>query len=230
MAFGEGPVCKDCGQVHQRCDAHKKRTGKTEPCMRWPEKGGTVCRICGGGAPQVKAAAARRMFEATTAKNVAAILDRYEDELGDDWVDPSEALMTVVKRCALMVRMYGDLVKTLQAQSADMFDLVKDEDGNVSRDWHSIEHQGLVIPGAQGGMALHPYELAHMKWTGELRTSAKVALDAGIEERQVRIAEEAGAALVSRLRDFVTGLDLSPEQLVRAESGIAVMLQRLAEE
>lgn len=43
-----------------RCTAHTT-TGR--PCRRWPIRGGTVCPSHGGAAPQVRAAATRRLGE-----------------------------------------------------------------------------------------------------------------------------------------------------------------------
>lgn len=42
-----------------KCTARSSRTGA--PCQKWPINGGTVCRTHGGAAPQVKAAAERRL-------------------------------------------------------------------------------------------------------------------------------------------------------------------------
>lgn len=43
-----------------RCSAHSKRTGK--PCTMPAIAGGTVCRMHGGAAPQVKASAKERLM------------------------------------------------------------------------------------------------------------------------------------------------------------------------
>ena len=50
----------------RRCTAKSKRTGK--PCTRWAIKGGTVCIMHGGKAPQVKAKAAERLLAAAAVK------------------------------------------------------------------------------------------------------------------------------------------------------------------
>jgi hypothetical protein len=47
--------------LSQKCGAHSKRTGKQ--CGQWAIPGGTVCKWHGGGAPQVKAAADKRLDE-----------------------------------------------------------------------------------------------------------------------------------------------------------------------
>jgi len=45
-----------------KCAAHSSRTG--QPCQRWSIKGGNVCIMHGGSAPQVRQAAKMRLLEA----------------------------------------------------------------------------------------------------------------------------------------------------------------------
>lgn len=47
--------------TNRKCRGTSKKTG--EPCGRYAIKGGTVCKSHGGGAPQVRAAAARNLAE-----------------------------------------------------------------------------------------------------------------------------------------------------------------------
>lgn len=48
------------GHFGARCSAHSKRTGK--PCKSPAIQGGAVCRMHGGSAPQVQAAARERLM------------------------------------------------------------------------------------------------------------------------------------------------------------------------
>lgn len=53
------------------------------PCGAYAIRGGTVCRMHGGAAPQVKAAAARRLFDERLARHAArwdAMSDTRKDE------------------------------------------------------------------------------------------------------------------------------------------------------
>lgn len=68
-------------------------------------------------------------------------------------------------------------------------------------------------------------------WQGERDRLVKVAracVDVGIEERRVRLAESAGAALASVVRAVLERLGLSEEQQVLALSVVPEELRRLA--
>lgn len=58
----------------RRCTA---RRSDGEPCRGWAIVGGTVCRAHGGAAPQVRAAARRRLLEADARRAVADAWERY---------------------------------------------------------------------------------------------------------------------------------------------------------
>jgi len=70
----------------RRCTAKSKTSG--ERCKNPPIPGGTVCRIHGGGAPQVRAASARRVFEGL----VAPALFQYKKIIEDDKTPPAVRL------------------------------------------------------------------------------------------------------------------------------------------
>lgn len=78
MSKGNRTRRKELGLLPARsyCSARKK---DGTPCRRAPINGASVCRVHGGAAPQVVAAAKRRLMEAS--KDMAALLMRIaEDE------------------------------------------------------------------------------------------------------------------------------------------------------
>lgn len=54
------------------------------------------------------------------------------------------------------------------------------------------------------------------EWTDRVARVSKMALDAGIEERLVKLAERQGDAIVAIVRAIVLGLELTPEQKQQA--------------
>jgi hypothetical protein len=61
----------DAGPVVGQCTAH---TTAGNPCRRQAIKGGTVCYVHGGAAPQTKAAAHRRLAEAEAAESIRDVV------------------------------------------------------------------------------------------------------------------------------------------------------------
>src|SRR4051794_592389 len=99
-------ACAKCGQVHTRCGGHRKRDGA--PCRRQPRTGAPVCLVHGGGAPQVKAAADRRVREGRARRDVETFGLPVE-------VDPAEALLEEVQRTAGHVAWLSEQVRGIDA-------------------------------------------------------------------------------------------------------------------
>src|SRR5438046_1115634 len=81
-----------------------------EPCSRWAIKGGNVCPFHGGSAPQVRAAARRRLQNEQLTSKVVDLLDELDP---DDPQHPVEVLLTAVDRSAAMGRLLEQLVGIL---------------------------------------------------------------------------------------------------------------------
>ena len=82
------------------------RRSNGEPCRKPPIKGGTVCSTHGGQAPQVKAAAKRRV----AAAQASLAVQRFGL---DQEVDPADALLGEVARTAGMARWLGEQVAAM---------------------------------------------------------------------------------------------------------------------
>ena len=64
----------------------------------------------------------------------------------------------------------------------------------------------------------------------ELRTVAKLAIDAGVEERRVQLAEEQGRQLAEVIRRILADLDLTPEQQARVPVVVPRRLREMGDE
>lgn len=178
--------CDKCGQPHPYCNAHKVSTGR--PCMRPPNKGGTVCRNHGGG----------------NLKRIAqdALVHEVRNwGLGDANIDPGETLLRLLTQS---VRRANDYAYTLSemVQEHGLHDalvgdrMVMSESGKLTKIDEYVK--GLARLEADerdraGGFA------------------AK-AIAAGLAERQVRIAERLGDQLAEMLRAIFDDLDLTDAQ------------------
>lgn len=81
-----------------QCIATSKRSGNQ--CRRDAINGATVCQIHGGAAPQVKAAAARRLAERNLNGQIGKLLEELRDQPTPPLIDGLEA---AVDHCARMV-------------------------------------------------------------------------------------------------------------------------------
>ena len=99
--------CTKCGQVHEHCAGHRNDGG---PCGRSPRKGARVCHFCGGAAPQVKAAAARRLAEAELELVARRHLD---DPDAEPMQDPGDQLLRLATRVGNAMTAVGSRVNLL---------------------------------------------------------------------------------------------------------------------
>jgi hypothetical protein len=156
----------------------------------------------GGTIPRVAAAARRRVARERLEGEVGELLDVFEAEAADR--HPVEVLLDGLHRAAALMRLWGELVARLSPP------------GGVSeRTWTPAVVEGagghLYGPSHTGDQAVHVAVGEYERAIERAAKVAKLALDAGVEERQVRLAEEQGdllgrvlevaaAALVDRVR------------------------------
>jgi hypothetical protein len=108
--------CERCSGEHdsRRCTAHVKlEGGGLRPCRKYPLKGAAVCRSHGGGAGQVRLAAARRTALAEEVarnprRHPAVVLldaihlaDTLAQRVLESGGDPEEALSATMRAAAL---------------------------------------------------------------------------------------------------------------------------------
>lgn len=102
-------------QLQTRCTA-RRRSG-TE-CKNWAIRGGNVCRMHGGGAPQVKKKAAQRIAEA--ADDAAALLVQFMEDPKNDLKVRTQIAQDLLNRAGyagtksvdLTVSRFDELVET----------------------------------------------------------------------------------------------------------------------
>lgn len=177
-----------------RCTA---RNSRGERCRRRPINGGTVCATHGGRAPQVVAAAARRLEAAAASELVArSLAEAFGDSVPE--VDPAEAMLSAVswkysEVVFLRQKVAGlkekEMVwgKTRVKTGGDDYGTTKEARANI--------------------------------WWQMLRTAeeqlvrfAAAARSAGCDERRVRLAEQQGLMLASVVRRILDRLQLTEEQ------------------
>lgn len=175
--------CERCGQEHKRCAAHR-RDGN--PCTMVALKDYHLCRMHGG----------RKSKAVTAEKKAERAVATYGLPVE---TDPHQALLDEVHRTAGHVRWLADTVAGL-------------EDGNLvwgdtKRGRERGERTELAEAAPSIWLELYQRERAH------LVKVSKAAIDAGIDERRVRLAEDQGQVIVQVLKATLQdlGVDVTEE-------------------
>jgi hypothetical protein len=197
----------DCdGSDHTYCRGH---TNAWQDCTQWRIRGGKVCKTHGGSAKQVKAAAKRRLGEERARTAVATYGLPVE-------IDPGTALLEEVSRSAGHVRWLRDVVQELDADA-----LVWGEKTTSHQSGQSVEGPVDVTTNVSAAGVNVWLEL-YLKERDHLRKVCTDALKAGIAERQVQLAEQAGERAGQWLRASLDVLGLSDEDMRRVmAAGVA---------
>ena len=146
-----------------RCRATSNGTG--ERCRKAAIRGATVCRFHGGAAPQVRAAAKRRLAEEESQTAAMRMLRQLGAEVPED-VAPIDHLLAELRQASLVAEWLG---------------------------------QQAVLDGPSG-----PLWTVWERERDRRAKLAKFAVDAGLDERRVQVAERDAAALAGVIRTVLT--------------------------
>lgn len=193
-----------------QCTAHSKQSG--QQCKRSATPGATVCSKHGGNAPQVQAAARRRLEDAKAASVAARFVTRRD-------IHPAEALLELVQWTAGEVDYWRARVGGLSDEDL-AGDLVTKREAELEKG----QPTDLVTREAAQHVAVRMLADA----SDRLAKYAAAALRAGIEERRVRLAEGQGALVAAVIRRVLDALELSPAQLEQVPVVVPRELRALA--
>lgn len=187
------------------------RRSNGQACSKWPMNGQAVCRNHGGASPQAKAAAERRLEEIKALGAVATFGLPRE-------VDPRDALLEEVYRAAGAVDWLAGKVRELEAEQV------------IWGKAEEVEKQAGEFPGIDTThkAAVHVWVELYARERKHLVDVAKAAIQAGVEERRVRLAEQQGALLAGVIKSILGDLDLTPEQSARVPEVVPRHLRAVA--
>lgn len=195
------------GGEHAICGAQTKSTG--QPCRRPPLAGATRCAVHGGLSPQSLAAAEKRLARAEAVKAVARLglpLD----------VSPDAALLAEVQRSAGLVAYYQARVEEIAALGAE---------GLV---WG---HTRTKVGGDDAGDTYEARPVVWLQLFNEERDRlvkvCAAALRAGIEDRQVKLAEQQGVLVAAVLKRILVRLNLTDAQAALIPTVVPEELRQL---
>lgn len=197
-----------------RCKA-TKRDGTQ--CKAAPIHGGAVCRMHGGGAPAVKAAAARRAAEAKAAAEMESALVTLGLPVD---IDPARALLNEVAVTYGHVQWLRGKVQELSPGEL-VWGMTQTDNG--------VGPQGPVDMTTEKAASSVWYQL-YMQEREHLAKVSSMALRAGIEERRVKLAEDQGnlvAAVIDRILSAILGwlsTSLPPEAVEQVQGTWVAMV------
>ncbi len=200
---GVGRPCVKCtGEVRRR------------PCRQAPRVGQQVCNAHGGRSGQALAAAGNRIELDRIAGQVAELLDQFDQP--DE--HPLDGLLAVVRRTGAMCRVLEHLVRGL-----DLHPTVVDDNG----DTHVTVRPALYGP--DHNLDGKPHVLVEMLrvWTADHAKACKLALDAGVDERRLRLEEAEIDQLFVALTRALQTAGLSVAQQEALNDALAHELRQL---
>lgn len=222
-------ICAKCGKIHltywghPACVGHRANTHPLEPCTKHPKNGMKVCRSHGGALPTNVIAAAERLVLMTTQGQIAQLM--RECDIPDQ--HPIEGLLEVVRISGSMTRLLTVKVGELEEEPSVEDMLVESNDGSLSIKkvatgdaFWGLNHQGEMVP--------HVYVQMLKVWSERYERACKTALDAGVAERQVRLAESEGELLATAIKGILSALNLTPEQWSIAPKVVAAQLRQIS--
>lgn len=176
-------ICTKCGQVHERCAGHNK-TGK--PCRKYPINGGTVCMTHGGAAPQVRAAANRRLAAGEAERSLRKTLADVDVH---EITDPVDTFRRITSEVIALKDFFAERV-------ADLNDELRftDKRGNEQLD---------------ARVAL--YERALNRSGKFLETWIRLGMEERLTRVQEQLARDVGNALLAAAAEL--GLDAEDDRV-----------------
>jgi len=200
--------------VSGKCKATAKGTGQR--CQAWAMAGAEVCRVHGGRAPQVKAAAARRLAE-QAAQQAVRTLGLPVD------ISPTEALLEEVRWTAGHVAWLRSRVQELAEEPTHRHvsfdgedeDLLETPGQRGALTWGTtrVKSGGDDAGTTQEAKPSVWYELYGRERAHLIRVCSE-AIRAGVEERRVRLAEQQGDLLALAIRQILDAFGLSGDPRV----------------
>lgn len=188
-------------ETKPRCGA-RNRAG--QPCKLYPITGGRVCRMHGGKAPQVRAAAARRVVEADAIKAVSAM---------GSWspvTDPLSALADVAGEVTAVKNFLRGLVDEIvrREQAADASPI----SGAMDR---LTGAETLRSVDDKGGEQLNAKFQAYMNMLDRTVSTLATIAKLNIDERMARLDAARAELVMEALRRALAELGLAGEAQTR---------------
>ncbi len=195
----------------EKCQATSKKRG--DQCKNYPVRGLRVCLRHGGGSKKARAAASRNIEQEKLARVARRLGTPHEN------LDPAQALLDLVASKAGEVEWLRHQVELLETDGELWWGVTKREEG--------VGPLGPFDKEVESAQQHIVYTLLH-KAQDQLARYAAETLKAGVDERQVKLAEQTGAQFETVLTSLLTAISATPEQMQTAATEIPRILRNLA--
>lgn len=220
-------ICKDCGKVHKTwhghpsCRAHKTGTNKTEPCTKPPIRGAYVCRSHGGAIKATQVAAEERLALMAAQGEIATLM--RECDIPEQ--HPIDGLLEVVRVSGSMMRLLTIKVGELSEDPVVRERLVEAGDGSLDVVRYT-DGEGFWGLNSKQEMVPSIYVQLLHQWTDRYERACKTALEAGIEERRIKLAEDTSETFFTALGKAVMAAGLDPTTRAALNAALAAELRK----
>lgn len=223
----EKKICKDCGKIHvthwgtPACRGHISGTNKKTGCQRAPIAGHRVCRAHGGALKKTQVAAQERLAFMSAQGEIATLM--RECDIPEQ--HPIDGLLEVVRVSGSMMRLLTIKVGELREDPEIDEVLVEGRGGELTT---KLVTKGDAFWGLNtaGDMVSHTYVQLLKLWTERYERACKTALEAGIEERRIRLAEDTTETFFSALTKAVVAAGLDPGARAALNQALATELRK----
>lgn len=203
-------ICDQCGKIHltwrgtPACTGHIKGSDPLEPCTKQALKTLSKCRSHGGATALARRAQTQRLALLDAQGEIGQLM--RECDIPEQ--HPVDGLLEVVRVSGAMMRLLTVKVGELAEDPSIEDVLVEGSNGELSTKrragedaFWGLNHVGEMVP--------HTYVTLLRIWTERYERACKTALEAGIEERRIRLAEDTTETFFSALSKalIVAGLD-----------------------
>lgn len=185
-----------------RCGAGRRSGGECKQVAGWGtgHLGTGRCKLHGGASPNAEVAGAVAL-----ARREMAVMGRPLD------MEPHEALLECIRIAAGEVQYASERIAELDAsQAVGPVVTTRPRKGE-----YGMEQHGDVVE-EHGQPAVHIWVEVRHRAMDRLVNYSKIALSAGVAERQVRIAEQQGQLLAQAIRGILADLGVADRPEVPA--------------
>lgn len=191
------------------------------PCGKWPMHGQQVCETHGGKAPDALKAGAVRWAAKMDMVRAEKAVKTFGLPLK---VDPQQALLDEIYRTAGHVQWLSDMIGNMDEKEIVWNQTASEHQTGVGMLGDAVDMTSVTEQARPAvWMELYQKERAHLVHV------CKVAIQCGIAERQVRLAEEQGNAIAGMLRQVFEAeeLQLTAIQITAARSLASKLLRQM---